>query len=406
MTEERDFKGVWIRKELYLAEGLSWSEKILYVEIHSLDGKDGCFASNDYLADFLGTKISTVSNNIRKLKDLGLVEEVSFDGRRRVLTTHDENIINLKGRLLKNKSLNFKNQKHNNKDIVIKGNDCLFKNKHSTGSSEPEKKSSEKKMIRTSTAKRNVYVDYFASQAKKEGIKTAAKHERPDSKIYQKAAEEFTKLEKGMFSSGRVFDKKSIEMNNIDSSLLNSHKWTRKEIRQGLHNLLLYFTEGYWPSDKEKIQNSNLPTLLYNPRSCKSMFLNAFCNPPKLLGDTQTIKDPTPNLTSIFLDLMEGNGNGKLDRSDKITLIKNIRELTMKHKEMGYPPMASPGHLEQIRYRLGRPEDNHVKFCEFYSRWVQERFDGQLILPWMIGPEHWGWNEFRQYVYEELEVKV
>lgn len=85
-SNERDFKGVWIPKEVYLNQDLNWIEKILFVEINSLDkNKRGCFASNEYLADFLETSERTVSRGISKLKKLHLIKQKNFDGRRRIL---------------------------------------------------------------------------------------------------------------------------------------------------------------------------------------------------------------------------------------------------------------------------------------------------------------------------------
>ncbi len=83
----RDFKGVWIPKELYLAEDLSWTEKILLIEIQSLDKGDakGCYASNEYLGEFLGIKGSSAANMISKLKSLGYLRQLFFDGRNRGL---------------------------------------------------------------------------------------------------------------------------------------------------------------------------------------------------------------------------------------------------------------------------------------------------------------------------------
>ena len=83
--KDRNFLGVWIPKDVYLNKSLSWLEKILLVEIESLDNEHGCFASNDYFADFLDVTKTTISSAISKLKKLGFVEQVSFDGRRRVL---------------------------------------------------------------------------------------------------------------------------------------------------------------------------------------------------------------------------------------------------------------------------------------------------------------------------------
>lgn len=69
----RAFKGVWIPREIYLADDLSWTEKILLVEIDSLDHEIGCFASNEHFASFLGISKGRVSKNIGTLIDKGYV---------------------------------------------------------------------------------------------------------------------------------------------------------------------------------------------------------------------------------------------------------------------------------------------------------------------------------------------
>lgn len=90
---KRGFKGVWIPAELWLTTELTMNEKVLYVEINSLDnGANGCFASNAHLAEFLGTGTTTVTNGISKFKGLGLVSEKAFNGRWRRLKTHPERL--------------------------------------------------------------------------------------------------------------------------------------------------------------------------------------------------------------------------------------------------------------------------------------------------------------------------
>lgn len=64
---QRDFKGVWISKSIWLSKELSITEKCLLTEINSLDNDLGCFASNAYLADFLGLSPSRVSELISSL---------------------------------------------------------------------------------------------------------------------------------------------------------------------------------------------------------------------------------------------------------------------------------------------------------------------------------------------------
>ena len=47
MEQNRDFKGIWIPKEIYLSKELNWTDKILLIEIDSLDTEEHCFAGNE-----------------------------------------------------------------------------------------------------------------------------------------------------------------------------------------------------------------------------------------------------------------------------------------------------------------------------------------------------------------------
>ena len=69
----RDFKGVWIPKEIYMANDLNWTEKILLVEIDTLDGTEGCFESNSYFSGLLKVSKASVSKAISSLIDKGYV---------------------------------------------------------------------------------------------------------------------------------------------------------------------------------------------------------------------------------------------------------------------------------------------------------------------------------------------
>lgn len=71
---QRDFKGIWIPKEIWLNENLGWSEKLLLVEIGSLANNGECFASNEYFAKFFGVSKDRISKMITKLKRLNLIE--------------------------------------------------------------------------------------------------------------------------------------------------------------------------------------------------------------------------------------------------------------------------------------------------------------------------------------------
>lgn len=69
----RDFKGIWISKEIWLSTQLSLMEKVLFVEIVSLDNERGCFASNRYFAEFFGISDRQIRNVIGSLKTKGFV---------------------------------------------------------------------------------------------------------------------------------------------------------------------------------------------------------------------------------------------------------------------------------------------------------------------------------------------
>lgn len=83
----RNFKGVWIPKEIYLDRDLDATEKILYAEIDSLDKEEegGCYASNEHLANFCMCSKSKVSSGISKLIEKGYIYVEKFDGRKRWL---------------------------------------------------------------------------------------------------------------------------------------------------------------------------------------------------------------------------------------------------------------------------------------------------------------------------------
>ena len=75
---DRDFKGVWIPKNIWLSKDLTLQEKVFFVEIDSLDNENGCFASNSYFAEFFGLSTRRVSSIIKSLCDKGLIKSTIF----------------------------------------------------------------------------------------------------------------------------------------------------------------------------------------------------------------------------------------------------------------------------------------------------------------------------------------
>ena len=122
MAEIRDFKGVWISKEVWLDTRLNALDKIILTEIDSLDnGERGCYASNKHLAEFCQCSENKVSVTISKLKKLGYIYVQSFDGRTRELRSRltkneSQPIENKKAECENLKESNIDNNTENNKD--------------------------------------------------------------------------------------------------------------------------------------------------------------------------------------------------------------------------------------------------------------------------------------------------
>lgn len=71
---QRDFKGIWIPKEIWISTDLKVMEKLLLVEIDSLDNEDGCFASNEHFSKFFSLSKNRCSEIIKSLEEKGYIE--------------------------------------------------------------------------------------------------------------------------------------------------------------------------------------------------------------------------------------------------------------------------------------------------------------------------------------------
>lgn len=87
MQDTRDFKGIFIPREIWLNPRLTLIDKGVLAEIDSLDrgDEDGCYASNKHFAEMFGCSERQVSASVKKLLTLGYVSFIRTDGRRRYL---------------------------------------------------------------------------------------------------------------------------------------------------------------------------------------------------------------------------------------------------------------------------------------------------------------------------------
>lgn len=128
----RDFKWIWIPKEIWLNEKLTLQEKVFLVEIDSLDNMIGCYANNDYFARFFWISKTRVSLVIKSLIDKWFLESeiIEEEWNRRILKVKDlfnkteiGSLTNIKeGLKQKLKHNNTINNTSNNINILSKDN--------------------------------------------------------------------------------------------------------------------------------------------------------------------------------------------------------------------------------------------------------------------------------------------
>lgn len=120
--------------EVFNDTRLDATEKILLMRIDSFckvgDG-DGCYASNEYLASFCGCSDRKISQSISHLKEIGYIEQKSFDGRRRVLWSRLADISYLPSRICDADSQNLRTEikEISKQNIDIKEKEILKKEK-------------------------------------------------------------------------------------------------------------------------------------------------------------------------------------------------------------------------------------------------------------------------------------
>lgn len=71
---KRNFKGIWIPANIWLDKKLSPFDKILLLEIDSLDNESGCWKSNKSFAEFMDCGLATVTRSVKKLERFGYIK--------------------------------------------------------------------------------------------------------------------------------------------------------------------------------------------------------------------------------------------------------------------------------------------------------------------------------------------
>ena len=116
---QRDFKGVWIPREVWLDDRLSAIDKVILTEVDSLDnGERGCYASNKHIATFCQCSERTVSAAIARLIKLDYLYVQHFDGRQRELRSRLAKIARQTSKKSKAETQNLRQSNTSNKPTI------------------------------------------------------------------------------------------------------------------------------------------------------------------------------------------------------------------------------------------------------------------------------------------------
>ena len=278
-------------------------------------------------------------------------------------------------------------------------------------------------------AKKNPLLEYWNA------IEWTRTHKDTNSKTYKKAVCNLNKLKQGCFAKGKEFDP---HWKQCHLKLLN-RKWTDKQLESAIDYVSLYLKDGYWPEYKEGLPK-DLPTLIYNPRTKKSLLLTAYKAKPELLSESNKLPmELDEKVTNMFLMILRDHYNQFGDNKKKAAealstdefaslirgansvihyndwLIEKLRK--EKRYEMlnnFYGPMyavddesLTDDEFEELdKTDLSIREKRHIcKIAKYYIQYLQEeRYTNYEIEPHMIGPKSpsKNWHGFLGWLGEVL----
>jgi hypothetical protein len=104
-------------------------------------------------------------------------------------------------------------------------------------------------------------------------------HYDPSSKVYRKASQRIRLLRSGKIGKKFALDPKWADRMGIPKKAWNGTIWSDKKIKLNLERLSKIFHPEYLPRDKSRMPR-DLPTLIYNERSGKSLFIKYYYQDP------------------------------------------------------------------------------------------------------------------------------
>lgn len=323
----RDFKGIWIDRDIWFDRSLPLLEKVLLIEINSLQHPErGCYASNNYFSEFFGLSKERCSQLVSSLKNKGLINiKYKMKGKEiveRNIFMADEGIKYFKEGI-KNilKRYNYSNTIINNS--IVSPCDTIVNKKKSSVIDKGVKVSE------TAIIKYSSLIDRWNK------IEKATTHDiKKPSKTLKKIVTLFQQLEAGSFFRYTGIDAKWCKDNNVPEEWAREGKqFTKQEIAKGIKHMSQQFKTGYWPytEDQKKKLPRSLAESLYNPfGGCASVFLKALANPPKKVEPLPENK--YPEALQLYCDEFFGKPFEDFSKQHQRSLLKDVNQIMDWHQ--------------------------------------------------------------------------
>jgi len=226
------------------------------------------------------------------------------------------------------------------------------------------------------------------------------KHHNPSSQLYRSISLRLHKMRQdpGFFSSHGL-DPGWVSSRRIPDKALRNIQWSEELIQQGMRSLVEAMDlESSLPDRiKEQLRGMDLGTLIYNPRSRKSMFLGFLYRPAKK-DSSQDFKMPG-HLRGVQLP------EGDRARAALLSLERAVR----KHRESFDEPWAREKaglvfrRILEWRSGCGGSDvglPGGVELLEMYSDWIDEKRKTINSLD-QCGPGTVSWKWFVRLVLEK-----
>ncbi|NOR27558.1 MAG: winged helix-turn-helix transcriptional regulator [Lutibacter sp.] len=377
MEEERQIEritGVYLPGQVIFNKNLTIIDSIIFWLIDSLDSaKTNCYASNGYIAKRLNISESKVSRGISRLVELGYIEQVSFDGRKRVI-----------------KVIHSYMEKYKN---LVDEYNCLTQSSYSASHDQPRQpntispvevnKINEINDVNNSSKEEYTSLDSkddnLSLNEKKQYIK---KHKRSLIRNYSSEDNKRSKFKESLKSNTKTLTKKikvnlskdnttivshwnnlGLRQHNLnnptktldrinntldklnkgtmfsETKIENNNKFTKQEIIEAITNFsLMALSPDYQPVSggfKDRLKKLSLDQFIYNAfgsDNMKSLFLDCLKTPQLLKQSSRTFSDDNPELTKAIKHIYNEKILGSIksiewDSSDENKFIKASKGL-------------------------------------------------------------------------------